>query len=201
MDENKATRRRGAALENAILDAAWSEISEHGYPGLTLKAVAQRAGTSRPVLSRRWSTHARLATAALARHIALHSVVVPDLGSVRDEMIFLLRAMAERARPNMLRLFFDLREDLVEEQSNFAELRSRVVGTDLVEGILRRGVARGEIDPTRLTPRIAALPTDLAHHEIMMKFAPPVRGRHPRNRGRDIPSPCRPGRSERRRLK
>ncbi len=43
-------RRRGTALENAILDAAWAELVEHGYADMTLESVAKRAGTSRPVL-------------------------------------------------------------------------------------------------------------------------------------------------------
>jgi AcrR family transcriptional regulator len=47
-------RRRGTALEDAILDAAWTELIEHGYANLTLESVAKRSGTSRPVLARRW---------------------------------------------------------------------------------------------------------------------------------------------------
>jgi hypothetical protein len=38
--------------------------------------------------------------------------------------------------------------------------------------ILARAIHRGEIDATRLTPRIASLPTDLARHEVLMTFAP-----------------------------
>jgi len=37
---------------------------------------------------------------------------------------------------------------------------------------MRRAVQRGEIDPARLTPRIAALPFDLVRHEVMMTLAP-----------------------------
>jgi len=48
------TRRRGAELEAALLDAAWDELQAVGYAGLTMEAVADRAGTSRAVLYRRW---------------------------------------------------------------------------------------------------------------------------------------------------
>jgi hypothetical protein len=48
------TRRRGDALEHALLDAAWDELQAVGYAGLTIEAVADRAGTSRAVLYRRW---------------------------------------------------------------------------------------------------------------------------------------------------
>ena len=47
-------RRRGPALEAAILGAAWDELRTTGYAGFTIDAVARHAGTSRPVLYRRW---------------------------------------------------------------------------------------------------------------------------------------------------
>jgi hypothetical protein len=37
---------------------------------------------------------------------------------------------------------------------------------------MQRAVDRGEIDPARLTPRIANLPTDLMRHELMMTLQP-----------------------------
>ena len=70
-----AERRRGADLENAILDAAWAEIGEKGYAGLTMENTAARAGTSRPVLSRRWSSVLALATAAIQRELGAMPVI------------------------------------------------------------------------------------------------------------------------------
>ena len=53
-------RHRGAELEHAILEAAWLELEERGYAGLTMEAVAERSGTSRTVLARRWDGKAAL---------------------------------------------------------------------------------------------------------------------------------------------
>ena len=53
-----ATRRRGATLERALLDAAWEELQESGYARLTMERVADRAGTSRAVIYRRWRNRA-----------------------------------------------------------------------------------------------------------------------------------------------
>jgi AcrR family transcriptional regulator len=167
-------RRRGAELEDAILDAAWAELVERGYPRLTLEGVARRAATSRPVLYRRWPSRTALATAALARHIARNPVVVPDLGSVRDEICLLLRQLSDRARPDMIRLLFDMQKDLADEHSSLAEMRANVraqiVDSDIMQTLLARAIDRGEIAAARLTPRIASLPTDLARHEILMSF-------------------------------
>ena len=166
-------RRRGPALEEAILDAAWAELAEHGYAAMTLEAVANRAGTSRPVLHRRWPSRVKLATAAMGRYLTLNPIDVPDLGSVRAEMSLFLRDIFDRARPDLVRLFFDLSGDLMDAQSNFAAVRAEFANDRVIRTILERGIARGEIDPDRLTPRIVALPTDLASHEMMMTLEPP----------------------------
>jgi AcrR family transcriptional regulator len=176
MKADKIGRRRGVRLEDAILDAAWAELVERGYPGLTLEGVAKRAGTSRPVLYRRWPSRTALATAALGRHIAQNPIVVPDLGSVRDEICLLLRRMSDRARPDMIRLVFDMQKDLADQHSSLAEmrahLRAEIVDSDVMQTILGRAIDRGEIAAARLTPRIVSLPTDLARHEVLMTFEP-----------------------------
>jgi AcrR family transcriptional regulator len=175
MKADKIGRRRGVRLEDAILDAAWAELVERGYPGLTLEGVAKRADTSRPVLNRRWPSRTALATAALGRHIAQNPIVVPDLGSVRDEICLLLRRMSDRARPDMIRLVFDMK-DLADKHSSLADmrtqLRAQIVDSDVMQTILGRGIDRGEIAAARLTPRIVSLPTDLARHEVLMTFEP-----------------------------
>ena len=170
MAEN--SRRRGTALENAILDAAWAEMTEMGYTGMTLESVSKRSGTSRPVLARRWHTRTRLAIAAMARYFKQNPVSVPDLGSVRDELCLLLRHMSDRWRPDLIQVAFELTRDLAEEGSNWTDLRAQLTDGQLMRRILERGADRREIDPARLTPRNVALPTDLARNEILMTRKP-----------------------------
>jgi AcrR family transcriptional regulator len=165
-------RRRGSALEDAILDAAWAELSEQGYPAMTLEAVARRAGTSRPVLHRRWPSRLKLATAALGRYLATNPIQAPDHGSIRAEMKLLLRGLSSRARPDLIRLLFDMSADLAAVNSRPADLRAEITNDRTIRTIIQRGVDRGEVDPARLTPRIVALPTDLARHEMLMTLKP-----------------------------
>jgi AcrR family transcriptional regulator len=167
-----SSRRRGTTLEDAILDATWTELNEIGYACMTMESVAKRAGTSRPVLSRRWPTRSKLATAALARQYKLNPVSIPDMGSVRDELRLLLSHMSNRVRPNLVQLAFDMSRDLAEEGSNFRDVREELTDAELVRSILKRGVDRGEIDAVRLTPRNMALPTDLVRHDILMTRRP-----------------------------
>jgi AcrR family transcriptional regulator len=167
-----SNRRRGMALEDAILDAAWAALIEFGYAEMTLESVAKRAGTSRPVLARRWPTRMKLATAAMGRYFALNPITVPDMGSVRDELCLLLRCLSNRVQPDLIQLGFDMSRDLANEGSSFTDVRRELTDGEPMRSVLKRGVDRGEIDPDRLTPRNIALPTDLARNEILMTSRP-----------------------------
>jgi AcrR family transcriptional regulator len=166
------SRRRGTTLEDAILDAAWAEVVELGYAEMTLESVAKRAGTSRPVLARRWPTRTKLATAAMGHYFALNPITVPDMGSIRDELRLMLRHLSDRVRPELIQLVFDMGRDLADAESSLRDLRGQLSDGEPMRSILKRGVDRGEIDPARLTPRNIALPTDLARNEILMTLRP-----------------------------
>src|ERR1700742_3539938 len=91
------TRRRGAALQEALLDAAWHELTTSGYGRFTMEAVAARAGTSTPVLYRRWPDRRDLALAAIRHYGDRNPVGVPDTGTLRGDLVaFLREASAKR---------------------------------------------------------------------------------------------------------
>src|SRR5262245_8328385 len=94
-DGTMTSRRRGEQLETALLDAAWHVMSEVGYARMTMDAVADRAGTSRPVLHRRWPSRAELALATLI-HRFPPDADVPDTGSLRSDLLAMLRQLLER---------------------------------------------------------------------------------------------------------
>src|SRR5690606_22323043 len=91
-------RRRGAQLEDALLDAAWGELLDVGYEALTYDAVAERARTSRAVLYRRWATKRDLAVAAGSRVLAAQPSPTADSGTLPRAGIALTQgASAARA--------------------------------------------------------------------------------------------------------
>jgi Bacterial regulatory proteins, tetR family len=53
-------RTRDSRINDAILGAAADLLVEVGYSNLTMGAIAERAGTTRTALYRRWSTKADL---------------------------------------------------------------------------------------------------------------------------------------------
>src|ERR1700749_3289295 len=96
-DAQVPQRRRGAALEHALLDAAWDELVDKGYSGFTIESVAERARTSRAVIYRRWPTKPELVRAAVGRVGDRERVEIPDTGSLREDIVELLRR-ANRSR-------------------------------------------------------------------------------------------------------
>jgi AcrR family transcriptional regulator len=168
--EQPATRRRGDELEAAILDAAWAQLVEAGYPGFTYEAIAARAGTSRPVLYRRWSQREELLIAVLKKFWFSQPIEVPDTGSLRDDMLgFLRNADAGRSRI-MTMLSVQLMDYFRDSGSSFSQLRDELRGsrpTSGMEQIVARAVARGEA-PADLPARVVNLPFDLMRHDMFM---------------------------------
>jgi AcrR family transcriptional regulator len=165
MNDQIVRRRRGPALEEAILDAAWAELATSGYSNFTFEAVVKRAGTSRPVLYRRWPTRASLASAAIIRHAKRNPLIVPDLGNLRDELCLLMRKFADRAPPKLLRLIFEMSEDMAADNASFLDDRFQ---EDPLKDVIERAIQRGDIDKNRLTLRVLRVPLSLVLHEAVV---------------------------------
>ncbi|GAB3360893.1 TetR/AcrR family transcriptional regulator [Amycolatopsis echigonensis] len=167
-------RRRGAELEAALLDAAWAELMEGGYAALTFAGVADRAGTSRPVVNRHWAAKADLVRDAIVRASARFPLEDPDTGSLREDTVALLEqlngafAMFAVAMTAQLAAYFE------ETGTTVAELRGSLIDERwaVIDAVTRRAVERREIDAAKLTPRIARLPYDLLRNETLMNLEP-----------------------------
>ncbi|MFF3262590.1 TetR/AcrR family transcriptional regulator [Streptomyces sp. NPDC002932] len=167
-------RRRGRALEAALLDAAWDELTAHGYAAFTLEAVAKRAGTSTPVIYRRWANRAVMVEAAIAHASSLRAIEVPDTGTLRGDLIAIMRT-ANESRVGLLVATAVLLDGYFTERGSSPEqLREHILGSrhSAAESIVRRAVERGEVDPSVLEPRLISLPFDLFRHEVLMTLKP-----------------------------
>ncbi|WP_423464414.1 TetR/AcrR family transcriptional regulator [Promicromonospora sp. MS192] len=167
--EDIPTRRRGAALENAITEAAWDVLVEQGYNGFTYEAVAARAGTSKPVLYRRWPQREDLLVATLARY--WHPLDLPDTGGLRqDALVFLRTVNAERARMLILMRVW-LADYFRETGTTFGDLRGRLGLADRTRPfatLVDRAVERGELADVPRSERVVNLPFDLVRHDMLM---------------------------------
>lgn len=171
------TRRRGAALEDALLDAAWAELQAVGYAGLTMEAVADRAGTSRAVLYRRWRNRPELVLAVIRRHRPLLSGEIPDTGTLRGDVLALLRRMSSRLAEIGPETVYGLLGDYLGDADMFARSRDQLlsISAEVMETILKRAADRGEARAA-VENRIATLPTALFRNELFLARTPPSEG-------------------------
>ena len=171
------TRRRGEALEHALLDAAWDELHEVGYAGLTIEAVADRAGTSRAVLYRRWRNRPDLVIAAMRRHRPLLSGEIPDTGSLRGDVLALLHRASSHVAEIGPETVYGLLGDYLSDAELFARSQMQVlhISAEVMETILERAADRGEARAD-VQRRIATLPTDLFRNELFRSRIPPSEG-------------------------
>ncbi|MFE4539995.1 TetR/AcrR family transcriptional regulator [Streptomyces scopuliridis] len=171
-----ATRRRGAALEEAILRAAAEVLKESGVPGLTMDEVARRAGTNKNALYRRWPNRVALGAAAY-RRLAAEQTVPPDTGSLRGDTLEMLR----RANSTWSSPYGEILRGLIAAAGGtpelLAELRDPAADGSQEAAwltLLGRAVARGDAAPEALHPRVASAPMALLRNEYVMLGVPAV---------------------------
>lgn len=169
MPETKS-RRRGAELEQAILDAAWAELRDVGYARFSIESVATRAATSKPVIYRRWPNRAQLVFAAWGNQ-APTSQLSPDTGALRTDLLVLFTRVARRADAMMNEMIAGVMSEAFRHPEVAALLRGRLTGAPVAEvmrTIVDRAVDRGELPPVELNPRVGRLPFDLVRHESVL---------------------------------
>ncbi len=147
------------ALDEAILRATLELIGEVGYEGLSIEAVARRAGTTKPSLYRRWPGKDALVLAAL------RSYVVTALGDrkpagtgrltgLRAELLARARTLATEMTPHHLAVFAGVLLAIRSNQELAALVRQALVQTEssAMAAILARATARGEIPTAQVAP-------------------------------------------------
>ncbi len=168
------TRRYGAALEAALLDATWAELQAVGYGRLRMETVAHRAGTSRAVLYRRWRNRPELVIAALRRHRPALSCEAPDTGSLRGDVLAWLRQVSARLAEIGPETVYGLLGDYFADADLFPRIQDEVLslGPEVMATILKRAAERGEVRGD-ISPVIATLPADLYRHKSFLARTPP----------------------------
>jgi AcrR family transcriptional regulator len=166
------TRRRGAALERAILDAAWQELLEHGWTGFTIEGVASRSGAAKTVIYRRWRNKVALVEAMLTEARVAADVPSTSSGSLRTDLVGFLEGMAAFLATG----FGDaIRGVLCEgdrtgQPSIFDDPAIVLAVTAVVDG----AVSRGEL-PRSPSPLAVNLGHSLVTFEFLHTGAPPSR--------------------------
>jgi AcrR family transcriptional regulator len=143
-------RPRSREADEAILDAALELVAERGYEGLTMEAMAERAGVGKTTVYRRWPNRDEVLAAASERFVT--EIGVPDTGTVRGDLIALLESaivvysgLAGRAMPGLVAAMARNPGIARSWREGFLAVR-RAALRDLIERGIRRGELRDDVD-------------------------------------------------------
>jgi AcrR family transcriptional regulator len=151
----KKTVARGSKQtlrEESILQAAAACFGEQGYRATTLETVAERLGISRVTLYRYCPSKEELLIRVFERSIAIFqrglqqicAQEVPPEEKLRQIIRHQIRLMADHR--NFLSVFFSEEGNLPPEMARRARTERRVYD-ELIESVIREGVATGRLAP------------------------------------------------------
>jgi len=146
-----APQRTHAGVEETrsrILAATREVFERNGTRGTTTREVAERAGVSKATIYRWWPTKETLALDALFNEWAAARPPARDTGSLRGDLLSLLRPWARLASSRPYgRVIAALITEAQMDPAFAAEYRTRFVEPRREQGreVFRRATARGEI--------------------------------------------------------
>lgn len=166
--EKQPARRRGAALEAAIRQAALLELAEAGYSGFSMESVAARAGTGKASLYRRWPDRDHLILDAVRGGIPAGPGQPAYSGDLRADLLALYRGTARGLATPIGGALRAVLSETHRRPELLAALHERVFdpGARELRGMLRAAADAGEIDPALVDREIVTV----GHEQLMFVF-------------------------------
>jgi AcrR family transcriptional regulator len=143
---NGRGRPRDPSIDEAIISATLELLDEHGYAGLTLAEVANRAGVSRTALYRRWARKSQLVVEAMVSRLPARGL--PDTGSTRGDLLAYTQQLAATfSHTPAARVLPGLVAAMATDPSLAASYRELLVQPlrQQVRAAVARAIARGEV--------------------------------------------------------
>ncbi|WP_062378469.1 TetR/AcrR family transcriptional regulator [Demequina pelophila] len=168
------TRRSSDEVLSAIRDAVHSELAAHGYQGITFEGVARAAGTSRPVLYRRFPTRAAMVTDTVIAH-STEAASTPPTGALRTDLIDLLEVLYAQIGATGVEVFSGLLAEVDHDTATRVEEATLGFFIGRLSTIVDAARAHGELGPERLHPRVPGAVLALARHEATLSPEAPSR--------------------------
>jgi AcrR family transcriptional regulator len=131
--------------QDVVVETTLAVIAEQGVMGISVDAVAARAGVSKATIYRHWGSRARLIHAAISS--LQPPMVEPDTGSLRDDLVVLLTSLVDYFdSPTIARVFPSLLDAAVRDPE-LAALHQETLrmGRASFERVVHLAIARGEV--------------------------------------------------------
>jgi AcrR family transcriptional regulator len=166
-------RRRGAELERAIRAAVLDLIAERGTAGVTMEAVAAAAGTSKPVLYRRWPDSQTLVRDTLLQ-LATTAIPHADAGSYREDMLAMLRGWVALFTGPTAPILRAVIGAMAHDELLMQAFRTDVIGwrKEQMAEMLTRGISRGEVRADIPLDLIRELAQSVLWHRLLVTGDP-----------------------------
>lgn len=139
-------RPRSTEADASIHDAALALLAESGFEGLTMEALAHRAGVSKPTLYRRYHSPAEVVL-GLVGELDAQAVPLPDTGNLRDDLLAVAKGVVRLLRRSPFGSFVAC---LVGAAAAHPELEAATRSyvnhrRATIERTIERGIDRGEL--------------------------------------------------------
>lgn len=147
-DQRSRGRPRDPAVEQRLLVVTLQHLASEGYSRMSVDAIAEQAGVSKPTIYRRWKSKADIATAAL-RLLQIAEPNVDTGSTVGDITGILIHFRRSLLRPNGLSLI----GTVLAEEHHTPELlelfRQRIVAPrrEMIRLVLERARIKRELRP------------------------------------------------------
>ncbi|MFJ8650109.1 TetR/AcrR family transcriptional regulator [Streptomyces sp. NPDC093546] len=138
-------RPRDSQVDHAIVRATRELLGERGYAGLTVGAVAERAGVGKAAIYRRYATKQEMIFSAVVHD--MQEQAPPDTGSLREDLAALCGIIAAQLGSAPMDVLAGLLADIYGDSSLAARFSETFLARErlLVTEVLQRAVARGEL--------------------------------------------------------
>lgn len=161
---------RGAPRERAILSAVIELLGEAGYEAMTMDAVAARAHASKTTIYRRWPGKPELVRAAVDAYIAGRVLRSGDTGSLRGDLLSVLREMRGHLTPEFMAMMSGLVHAMRADPELAGSLRSMFDEDSVSAELIARAVGRGELPADNAT-RLARLVHEVVEAQVFRQMA------------------------------
>lgn len=141
-------------------------LGELGYEAMTMDAVAARAHASKTTIYKRWPGKPGLVRAAVDFRVSERLPVLVDTGSLRGDLMAVMRAMPGHLTEDFLSMMSGLVHATRQDPELAEALRSYLGhGREAALPIIRRAIERGEL-PAGAKAGVDAQMADIAHEVI-----------------------------------
>lgn len=169
----KRGRPRSAKVDAAIIEACRDLLMESGYEGLSIEAVAARAGVGKATIYRRWPGKPELVIEVLEATVG--GMSLPDTGDTKLDLTQFVTAMANGLAHSPLGgVIRGLAAEFAHNRDLAASFLSRFIAPRraVARELVVRGIERGDLHASADPDLVLDILVGALHHRLVFTGRP-----------------------------